>query len=115
GLPVAGFTVMSQRPRNALVSCAKAVEASAIVRIEANRIFILTRVSVSFSTQPCHLLLSFSLRASKTMVFSPFEQTDPSANLSFRKLLADRSCYCFEARDRPDRLGIALFGNRGTA
>jgi hypothetical protein len=22
----------------------------------------------------------------------------------------DRSCYCFEARDRPDRLGIALFG-----
>lgn len=26
----------------------------------------------------------------------------------------DRSCYCFEARDRPDRLETALFGNRGT-
>jgi hypothetical protein len=27
----------------------------------------------------------------------------------------DRSCYGFEALDRPDRLEIALFGNRGTA
>ena len=27
----------------------------------------------------------------------------------------DRSCYCFEARDRADRLVIVLFGNRGTA
>jgi hypothetical protein len=27
----------------------------------------------------------------------------------------DRSCYCFVALDRPDRLEIALFGNRGTA
>jgi hypothetical protein len=26
----------------------------------------------------------------------------------------DRSCYCFEALDRLDRLVIALFGNRGT-
>src|SRR5580704_704123 len=33
----------------------------------------------------------------------------------FNDSQVDRSCYCFKARDRPDRLVIALFGNRGTA
>jgi hypothetical protein len=48
------------------------------------------------------------------------EQNITTYNLSRMNMLlhgvkVDRSCYCFEALDRPDRLETALFGNRGTA